>query len=131
MSAAGSMDLAPKRARLLRLSRARTKPRAAPAKATNGSDLEPISSSCRISSRPSKGRRTEARITCQANRPGCPNHSRKRLGRFQTELRVDGISDGAWLAPVLIKRRGIVAWFTILAQCFGALAASVPENAGR
>src|SRR5271166_4724348 len=114
--AAGSMDLAPNRTRLLRLSRERTAPMAAPANATSGNDLEPISSSCRISSRPSKGRRTAARITCHAKRPRSPNHSRRRLIRLQTEVRVDDMGNRAWPAAGLIQRCRILAsWLIILA----------------
>src|SRR5580693_9512572 len=98
------MDLAPNRTKLLRLSKERTKPMAAPAKAATGKDLEPISSSWRSSSRPSKGRRTAARMTCHTKRPRSPNHSRKRLIRFQTELAADRRSDGAWLEFGLFQR---------------------------
>src|SRR5712664_1674043 len=98
------MEVAPNRARLLRLSKARTAPMAAPAKATSGKDLEPISSSCRSSSRPSKGRLTEARTTCHAKRPRSPNHSRKRLIRLQTEVIVDRMSDVGCRASGLNQR---------------------------
>src|ERR1700682_5498231 len=113
------MDWAPNRTRLLRLSNARTTPTAAPAKATSGNDLEPISSSCRISSRPSKGRLAADRTTCQAKRPRSPNHSRKPLVRLQTEVRPDWVSDPACGASGLIERREILAsWLTICPQRF-------------
>src|ERR1700682_2507660 len=98
------MDWAPNRTRLLRLSNARTTPTAAPAKATSGNDLEPISSSCRISSRPSKGRLATARTTCHAKSPKSPNHSREPVSKFQTELRVKAMGDGAWSASGLMER---------------------------
>src|ERR1700724_1079920 len=106
------MDLGPKRAKLLRLSKARTKPMAAPAMATSGNDLEPISSSWRSSSRPSNGRRTAERSTCHAKKPRSPNHSKKRMGRLQTEVRVD---DGrATPASRLIELPGILElWLSI------------------
>src|SRR5580704_13100054 len=77
--AAGSSDLAPNRVRLYRASRESTTPVAAPAKATSGRDFDPISSSCRNNSRNSNGGVTEARRTCQKNRPRSPNHSRNSL----------------------------------------------------
>src|SRR5580658_4279463 len=87
----------------------------APAKATSGSDLEPISSNCRINSRPSKGRRTAARITCQAKRPSSPNHSRKPLNGLQREVNVARTRDGVGGRSWPIKRCGILAlWLTIL-----------------
>src|ERR1700721_2470013 len=103
------MDLAPNRTKLLRLSKERTKPMAAPAKATTGSDLDPISSSWRSSSRPSNGRRTAMRMTCHRKRPRSPNHSRKRLIRFQKELEVARRNEAGGSASGLNQRRGILA----------------------
>src|SRR5580704_4313583 len=77
--AAGSMDFAPNRTRLLRLSSARTVPMAAPARATSGNDFEPISSNCRKISRSSKGLLKAAQITFQEKLPRSPNHSSERL----------------------------------------------------
>src|SRR5664279_4482046 len=74
--AAGSNDLAPNRVKLKRASKERTTPVAAPAKATSGRDLDPISSSCRNSSRNSNGGVTAARTTRQKNIPRSPNHSK-------------------------------------------------------
>src|ERR1700693_353683 len=51
-------------------------PVAAPAKATRGSDFDPISSSCRNNSRNSYGGVTAARSTRQKNIPRSPNHSK-------------------------------------------------------
>src|SRR5580658_11229095 len=74
--AAGSSDFAPKRVKLDRASIERTTPVAAPAKATSGNDMDPISSSCRNSSRNSNGGVTAACTTRQKNMPRSPNHSR-------------------------------------------------------
>src|SRR5580700_10101820 len=54
-------------------------PVAAPAKATSGRDFDPISSSCRNSSRNSNGGVTAARTTRQKNIPRSPNHSRNSV----------------------------------------------------
>ena len=51
-------------------------PVAAPANATKGRDIDPISSSCRNNSRNSNGGVTAARNTFQKNIPRSPNHSR-------------------------------------------------------
>src|ERR1700683_919004 len=53
-----------------------TMPVAAPAKATNGRDFDPISSSWRNNSRNSNGGVTAARTTLQKNIPRSPNHSK-------------------------------------------------------
>src|SRR5208283_4966321 len=53
-----------------------TTPVAAPANATSGSDFDPISSSCRNSSRNSNGGVTAARTTRQKKMPRSPNHSK-------------------------------------------------------
>src|ERR1700686_1526848 len=91
--AAGSMDFAPKRARLLRLSSARTVPMAAPARATSGNDFDPISSNCRMISRSSNGLVTAAQITFQEKLPRSPNHSSERLIIVPVEVEVDSIFD--------------------------------------
>src|ERR1700690_2933451 len=49
---------------------------AEPAKATNGRDFDPISSSCRNSSWNSNGGVTAAHTTCQKKVPRSPNHSK-------------------------------------------------------
>src|ERR1039458_1448192 len=77
--AAGSIDLAPNRVRLYRASSESTAPMAAPAAATRGSDIDPISSSWRNNSRNSNGGVTAARTACQENIAKSPNHSRKVL----------------------------------------------------
>ena len=77
--AAGSIDLAPNRVRLYRASSESTAPIAAPAAATRGRDMDPISSSWRNNSRNSNGGVTDARATCHVNIPRSPNHSRKVL----------------------------------------------------
>src|ERR1017187_3506943 len=61
---------------LSRVSIENTTPTEAPARATNGKDLDPTSSSCRISSRHSYGGVTKALNTCQAKMPISPNHSK-------------------------------------------------------
>jgi hypothetical protein len=98
--AAGSMDFAPKCSRLLRLSSARTVPTAAPARATRGSDFDPISSNCRMISRISNGLVTAAHITFQEKFPRSPNHSSERLIVIPVEVEVDSINDEP-CAPVL------------------------------
>src|SRR5208282_34478 len=70
-----------------------TTPVAAPAKATNGRDMDPISSSCRNNSRNSKGGVTAARTTRQKNMPRSPNHSKNLLNRPSEELTMGGTSD--------------------------------------
>jgi hypothetical protein len=97
--AAGSMDFAPKRTKLLRLSSARTVPMAAPARATSGKDFDPISSNCRKISRSSNGLVTAAQITFQEKLPKSPNHSNERLIVVPDEVEVDSISDILY-APV-------------------------------
>src|ERR1035437_7366532 len=77
--AAGSIDLAPNRVRLYRASSESTAPIAAPAAATRGSDMDPISSSWRNNSRNSNGGVTAARSECHENIARSPNHSRKVL----------------------------------------------------
>lgn len=54
----------------------RTVPIAVPAKATNGRDFDPTSSSCRMNSRHSYGGVTAAFRTCQEKSPRLPNHSK-------------------------------------------------------
>src|SRR3984957_2451533 len=102
-TAAGSMALAPNRTRLYRLSNASTAPIAEPARATSGNDLEPTSSNCRNSSRLSKGRLTEARVTCQTKMPSSPNHSSKPWIGLPRERSVDFISDSGCGASWLIQ----------------------------
>src|ERR1700722_10917412 len=91
--AAGSIDFAPKRTRLLRLSRARTVPTAPPARATRGSDFEPISSSWRMISRISKGLVMDARSTFHEKLPKSPNHSSDLVIMLAVGVEVDSIND--------------------------------------
>src|SRR5271165_544870 len=100
--AAGSSDLAPNRVRLKRASSESTTPVAAPAKATSGRDLDPISSSCRKSSRNSNGGVTAARTTRQKNTPRSPNHSKNSLMNPLEEFVEDGT--GKTLRPGLGER---------------------------
>src|SRR5271169_750522 len=65
-----------------------TTPVAAPAKATRGSDIDPISSSCRNNSRNSNGGVTAARTTCQKKMPRSPNHSKNSLTKPLEEFTV-------------------------------------------
>src|ERR1700676_885898 len=67
---------------------ARTTPMADPASATSGSDFEPISSSWRTSSRPSKGGAQAERATFHAKIPRLPNHSRKPLASSTKGVRI-------------------------------------------
>src|ERR1700680_2379359 len=97
--ALGSIDFAPKRTRLLRVSSARTVPTAAPAKATRGSDFDPISSNCRMISRSSNGLVTAAHITFQEKLPRSPSHSSERLIVIPVEVEIDSINDEPY-APV-------------------------------
>ena len=91
---------------------------AAPAKATRGNDFDPISSSCRPSSRNSKGGVTAARTTCQEKRPSSPNHSKKPLIRAFAELTAEdtGRLRTAPLRPVspsaaiFMKSRRVLIW---------------------
>jgi hypothetical protein len=87
------MDFAPKRNKLLRLSRARTAPMAAPERATSGTDFDPSSSSCRMISRSSKGLVSAARITFQEKLPRSPNHSSERLIVVPVEMEVTSMND--------------------------------------
>src|ERR1700733_12763378 len=104
--AAGSMDFAPKRTRLLRLSSARTVPMAAPARATSGNDFDPISSNCRKISRNSNGLVTAAQITFQEKLPRSPNHSIERLTIVPDEIEVASIFDKLYaLVSVFLIRR--------------------------
>ena len=68
---------------------------AAPAKATSGSDFDPISSSCRNNSRNSNGGVTAARTTRQKNIPRSPNHSRNSVMEPLEELTVGEMSEVA------------------------------------
>src|ERR1700691_6389912 len=104
--AAGSMDFAPKRSRLLRLSSARTVPKAAPARAPSGNDFDPISSNCRKISRSSNGLVTAAQITFQEKLPRSPNHSIERLTIVPDEIEVASIFDKLYaLASVFLVPR--------------------------
>src|SRR5271165_6395587 len=71
-----------------------TTPVAAPAKATSGNDMDPISSSCRNNSRNSNGGVNAARTTRQKNMPRSPNHSRNSLISPREELTPGNMDDG-------------------------------------
>src|ERR1035441_10283834 len=66
---------------------------AAPAKATSGRDMDPISSSCKNNSRNSNGGVTAARRTRQKNIPRSPNHSKNLLIRPREELTMADMSE--------------------------------------
>src|ERR1700722_3666537 len=102
--APGSMDFAPKCTRLLRVSRARTVPIAAPARATSGNDFDPISSNCRKISRNSSGFVTAAHSTLQEKLPRSPNHSIEWLIVAQDEVEVDSIIDEPTVADFNLPR---------------------------
>src|ERR1035437_10944323 len=70
-----------------------TTPIAAPASATSGRDFDPTSSSCRISSRHSKGGVTAALSTCHEKMPRLPNHSKNLLNSPEAELTPMEMSD--------------------------------------
>src|ERR1700691_1266234 len=126
------MDFATKRNKLERLSNASTAPTALPASATSGSDLEPISSSCRINSRPSNGRRAAARITWLAKIPRSPNHSRKPLTGLQREVNADRISDVSCGASSPTKREVTLVLSVIaVAQLLELATWSVPGDVKR
>jgi hypothetical protein len=91
--AAGGMDFAPKRNKLLRLSRARTAPMAAPARATSGTDFDPSSSNRLTISRSSKGLVNAARITFQEKLPRSPNQSSERLIVAPVEMEVTSMGE--------------------------------------
>src|SRR5579862_5834631 len=63
-----------------------TTPIAEPANATSGKDFDPTSSSCRISSRHSKGGVTAALSTFHEKTPRLPNHSKKPLLSLVAEM---------------------------------------------
>src|SRR5579864_4690667 len=86
--AEGKRDLAPNWVRLWRACMARTTPIADPASATSGNDFEPISSSWRTSSRPSKGGEQAEPATFHAKIPRLPNHSKKSLASSPKGVRI-------------------------------------------
>jgi len=104
--AEGRSDLAPKRVRLELASMDKTTPIAEPARATSGTDFEPMSSSWRMSSRHSKGGVTAARTTCHVKRPSSPNHAKNppmRPGPESTTGRGAAASCGRSASLPLVK----------------------------
>jgi hypothetical protein len=74
-SIVGSIPFAPNRTKLARDCRDKTTPVAEPAKATNGSDLDPAASSWCTNSAHSNGSENIALATRVQNSPSSPNHS--------------------------------------------------------
>src|ERR1700677_3527451 len=88
-----------------------TMPVAAPAKATNGKDFEPISSSWRNNSRNSNGGVTAARTTRQKNIPRSPNHSRNSLILVKTSAaggKADGSATMAGISAAALRLRSVM-----------------------